>query len=58
MNDRPKETDTRPCQCPECGPGPGIDFAAKHRKQEMRFMDDRIRMFLKEGWSVESETEM
>lgn len=25
---------TPPCECEECRPGPGIDYAALHRKRE------------------------
>lgn len=54
----PEWFDTRPCQCPECIDGPGIDFREKERLRQIRFMDSRIQMFLEEGWTVESETEM
>lgn len=54
----PEWFDNRPCECPQCIDGPGINFQEKERQRQMRFMDERIRMFLDEGWSVESETEM
>lgn len=58
MSGWPEWFDDQPCGCLECSDGPGIDFAEKERQRQMRFMDSRIAMFLREGWSVESETEM
>jgi hypothetical protein len=55
MSAWPEWFDNRPCECLECSPGPGIDFREKERQRQMRFMDDRIRMFLEDGWSIVSE---
>lgn len=51
----PPEYDSRPCKCPECTPGPGIDFKEKERIRQVRFMDERIQWFLEDGWRIDSE---
>lgn len=51
----PDEWDNRPCQCPECVEGPGINFQEKERLRQIRYMDERIKWFLEDGWKVESE---
>lgn len=56
MSGWPEWFDNRPCKCPECVEGPGIDFKQKHRERAMRFMDERIAMFLEDGWSIVSES--
>lgn len=48
----PEWFDNRPCQCPECTPGPGIDF---RKSRAVRFMDERIQWFLEDGWKVIGE---
>ncbi len=64
MSGWPEWFDNRPCRCEECRPGPGIDWEKKHKRvriqrpdDPMRFIDDRIQMFLEAGWSIVSESE-